>query len=549
MKKIRYIFSGILLCVTLLSCHVLEEEVVSGVTGEFYNTPEGFLAAVDAAYEPLRTYYADEQGTTLTVFGTDEFTNGGHGNYHFLNQYTAALNSESAPIWRVWSNFYQAINTCNTVISRAEETDLPQDEKNIRLGEMHFLRAHYYFELVRLFGPIHLTLEETIGVETEAVRESEDVIYAAIVNDLEFAIEQLPVTQSQFGRATRPASENLLSLVLLTRGYEDFAEANDFARAAELAITVIDNYHHRLLDSPIDVFDHDNEQNDEVIWSVQYTEDLISNGPGYRSHMYFGAWFSFYDGLNDSNEPGYGRPWIRFRPTPFGLENFRPLDVDSRYELIFQDVWYYNAAPSSIPEGSAVGDTAIWVTHRELTQADVDRIKQRLPNIVLYTWNLNNMNDDWYRPINMFPWPEAKFSDYKRAGDWTTEGSRDHIVYRLAETYLIAAEALLQDGKPDQAVAFVNAVRRRAAFPGMESQMEIASADLDIDFILDERARELFGEQKRWHDLTRTGKLVERVRLHNPEAAANIQAHHMLRPIPANQITRTSNGYLQNPGY
>src|SRR5690554_1420001 len=139
MKNINYILSGLLISMTV-SCNVLDEEVVSGVTGEFYNTPEGFQAAVDAAYEPLRTYYADEQGTTLTVFGTDEFTNGGHGNYHYMNQYTAALNSESAPIWRVWSNFYEAINICNTVVSRAEEAGFPQEEINLRVGEVRFLR-------------------------------------------------------------------------------------------------------------------------------------------------------------------------------------------------------------------------------------------------------------------------------------------------------------------------------------------------------------------------------------------------------------------------
>jgi len=83
--------------------------------------------------------------------------------------------------------------------------------------------------------------------------------------------------------------------------------------------------------------------------------------------------------------------------------------------------------------------------------------------------------------------------------------------------------------------------------------MNITASDLDIDFILDERTRELLGEFHRWFDLVRTDKLIERVRLHNPEGGPNIQDHHALRPIPQEQIdlTRNSDGssYGQNAGY
>jgi hypothetical protein len=83
----------------------------------------------------------------------------------------------------------------------------------------------------------------------------------------------------------------------------------------------------------------------------------------------------------------------------------------------------------------------------------------------------------------------------------------------------------------------------------MEAAMQITGADVDLDFLLDERGRELFGEGHRWWDLTRTGTLVDRVKLHNVEAAGNIQDYHVLRPIPQTQIDRTIGGYQQNPGY
>jgi hypothetical protein len=120
---------------------------------------------------------------------------------------------------------------------------------------------------------------------------------------------------------------------------------------------------------------------------------------------------------------------------------------------------------------------------------------------------------------------------------------------RLGEAYLLRAEARFQQGDLQGAADDINVIRTRAAWPGKEAEMQITAGDVDIDFILDERARELDGEGQRWWDLVQTGKLVERVRLHNSQAAPNIQEHHIRRPIPQDQIDRTEGGYAQNPGY
>jgi starch-binding outer membrane protein, SusD/RagB family len=100
----------------------------------------------------------------------------------------------------------------------------------------------------------------------------------------------------------------------------------------------------------------------------------------------------------------------------------------------------------------------------------------------------------------------------------------------------------------------VNAVRTRAAKPGQQAAMQVTAADLNMDFILDERARELFGEGHRWFDLARTGTLIERVKRWNADARPFITAgKHELRPIPQTQIDRTKNEdgteFAQNPGY
>jgi len=569
MKNMKYLFLVVAVALlTCVSCEVLEEEIISGVTVDtHYGTPDGFVDAVNAAYKQFRDFYGDEDGCEITVFGTDEYTNGGHGGAQYINKYIAGLNGESSTFWDPWQRFYEGINTCNAVIGRAEEADIPADEKAVLVGEVKFLRAHYYFLLVQFWGPVHLTLEETVGVETEATRTPESDIYNAIIADLEDAIAVLPVTQSEFGRITKPAAQHGLALAYLTRAYQPYGQASDFSDAADLAEEVINSSGHELLDDYQEIYNiadanghllHTNEQNNEILWSIQYDIDPLKNGEGNRTHVYFRAWYeTFNDGLDRALGHGYGRPWIRFRPTPWLLENFRPLDVDARYEKSFAYVWLYNT-DRNIPAGASVGDTAIWITDKAAAEFDTAAIYARLPGVKLFTWNLSEIDEDWclWRTdvsvnspnINIFPVP-WKIDDNLRSSLNATNGSRDFIVYRLGETYLVAAEAMLgRDGDGTNAVVYVNTLRERAAFDGMEAQMQVTAGDVDLDFILDEWSRECFGEQSRWLDLKRTGKLIERVKLYNPDAQ-NIQDFHVLRPIPVNQITRTTNDYGQNPGY
>jgi len=142
-----------------------------------------------------------------------------------------------------------------------------------------------------------------------------------------------------------------------------------------------------------------------------------------------------------------------------------------------------------------------------------------------------------------------KWIDNTRPNRQHTQGQRDFILMRLADAYLIRAEANHKLGNNAAAAADINIIRKRAAWDGKEAEMEITAADINIDFILDERARELVGEGHRWFDLVRTGKLIDRVKAHNLDATGNIQAHHVLRPIPLDQIDRTEGGYPQNSGY
>ena len=144
-----------------------------------------------------------------------------------------------------------------------------------------------------------------------------------------------------------------------------------------------------------------------------------------------------------------------------------------------------------------------------------------------------------------------KFHDSTNPTGWEYFSRRDWFVLRLAEMYLIAAEAEMNLGNKTEAVKLINTLREKRAIAGHEAEMRISEADLDIDFILDERGRELSMELQRYFDLKRTGKFIERIKKMNPDVADVIQPYHQLRPIPQSEIDALTNKdeFKQNEGY
>ena len=192
------------------SCNkMLDEDVRSQAPYDYLNTPSGFEDAVRAAYSSLRNYYGQERGMTLTVFGTDTYTNGADGSFKYVNQYTPNLDARVSIIREIWNEFYIAINTCNTVIDMASQVQGITDKtRAIRVAEARFLRAHYYFVLAQMFGPIPLPLKANRSVITEATRQPLASVYNAITSDLEMAIKDLEIKPVDYGRATKPAAEH-----------------------------------------------------------------------------------------------------------------------------------------------------------------------------------------------------------------------------------------------------------------------------------------------------------------------------------------------------
>jgi hypothetical protein len=527
------------------SCVDLTEHPITGITSAYYNTPAGFEAAVNAMYQPMRNHWPLERGSTMTVFGTDEYQKGADGSYKFFNDYTAQLNGDVDFIRDTWFDFYKGINTANTVIAAAPTANLADALKATRVGEAKFIRALYYFTLVRTFGDIPIYTEPNTSVNTETNREPKSKVYDLIISDLLAAEAALPDKAAQFGRADKPAVQHLLGEVYLTRA-GSATSSPDFALAAAKLQLVANNTRFSLLPSYKDLWRIDNENNAEVVFSIQFTADPLTTGSGNKLHLYWGYPYDLEPGM--LRDIANDRPFRRFRPSTWLLALW-DRTKDSRYDDMHKVVWISNN-PNNLPKNAAgqpkflVGDTAVYFPGK----ATITAAERAATRYKLYAES--EYQDAIFPVLN-------KYLDPTRTSTNQEEGQRDHPIFRLANTYLMLAEALIRDGKVTEGLVWLNKVRTRAAKPGQVAAMQVTAADLatsssgpdPIEFILDERARELTGETTRWFDLTRTGRLVSRVKKWNPGGGPNIQEFHNLRPLPNAEILNSTGAMKQNPGY
>ena len=549
-KKSLKIFSLVAFMMVGQSCQdVLKETVISNIGNDYINTGKGFEDAVKAAYSSLRNYYGTQQGLTVTEYGTDLYATGADGGYKGFHFYDAQLQPTVDYLAVIWDETYRGINTCNAVIERAPKvTGVTDAVKKQRIAEVKFLRAHYYFLLFQQFGGVDLRLTETLTPTKVTSRASDADMYKAIIADLEAALPDLDskIRAAEYGRATKAAAEHLLSRVYLTKGNSTSKATDDYAKAESYAASVIKNYGFKLLPDFASVFAQGaGEINDEVIFAVQYTSDPLTDGGGNNLHLLFGMQYDVQAGM--VRDIVNGRPFKRLRPTKYCLETvFADRVNDSRYKKTFKDTWLSNnpGTFTNVFDNSKksvtfkAGDTTIFIPGYEMSLAE----RTKKPYQVLVPSLYNEA---------LFPTLQ-KFLDPLRPDRTYEAGSRDFLCFRLADTYLMIAEAQLLQGKTKEATESINMVRRRAAFAGKSTAMEITQAQMNMEMIFEERGRELVGEQTRWMDLKRWGNLVDRVQKYNPQAAPNVKAIHLVRPIPQTQIDRTEGGssaFPQNPGY
>lgn len=555
----------------LYSCE-LDEYNPSGVTAEaIWSTPEGFETAIAAAYSYQRDFYGKENAIFMNESGTDIWFNGAYKSYsNELSRYenftplTGNFNKST------WPDTYQAINSCNMGIEQIENVTFPsQGEKDAKLSELLFLRAWYNWHIVEFYGGVTLRKEAVKSVQLTAQRSPVSEFYELIISDLQFAVEHLPTDQGQYySRATRQSALGLLTRTALTGAYHVPDKMDEyFTLALNSAKDLIDNqstYGVELWDDIHDLYDpYNNKQNKEALYvASNSTNDALNIKYGNRAFHYWSCKYHQLPGLQRSLEYGLGNS-DRFMPT-LALLDFYNEEIDARYGAFFREAWLCNDS-TDIPLWTLqelvdndldtnlagqrkfrLGDTAVLVTKKSIPDEGKRPYAVYDRDYIYYT-----DADGAINPAHASYWPSLKkFDDPFREDPSDRYGSQDVILIRLGEIYLAAAEAAFQRGDPGTAAQYLNVIRTRAAKPGHEADMQITAGDVNIDFILDERARELCGEWIRWFDLKRTGKLIERVHRYNPDITA-IQDYHVLRPIPQAEMDALLNAeeYGQNPGY
>jgi len=546
----------------------LDENPQSVLTPAFFSTAQGFQSGLDAAYGGMRNLWGTENLFTTTCIGTDEFITGNDGTGNNINYYSSGYNPGDGKLNTLWNSCYTFINTCNGLMDNGPDIKgIDETKKNAMIAEAKFLRANYYFVLVQFWGNITLNKHFQSTPTTAAQRDSRADVYNFIIQDLKDAIAGLPASPLATGvlpgKANAAAARHILSKVYLARAGSPAAQASDYQDAYNMATGLISSSASLGLGLLTDfgsVYQEGNEMNTESLWTIQHTTNIPYNGPNNSSgtdnvlvHMWVPKYETFVLGMQ--RDIVNGRPYIRAIPTRWLTDTaFKDKSNDTRFNKTFQTVWYCNNAagipkwPSPVPAGVdptlagkprfTLGDTACYMPGVNMTDAQIAATRYLL--MPPRTYN-----------IQMAPYMR-KYVDTKRA-DMNSPSVRPVIVWTLSETYLVAAEAAYMLNKIPETVALINTIRTRAAYPnGNVANMQISAADLSLDFILDERSRELCGQMVRWWDLVRThtagvSNLLVRVRLHNTDGMNNIRAKDTLRPIPQSQMNSVTSGPAYGP--
>ena len=546
-KNILYLF--VLLMVAGCSDFLDEVNNSRVVEEEYYATPEGYESLVNATYASLRDVFGEEPW--LFSAGTDLYVEGRNAQPEGISEYRN-LGPSEGPVEDFYLATYAAIQRANTALYYNDKT-VPTSTLDERRGEVKLIRALYYFLLVQQFGDVAIVENRINEPVTKFERNPAEEVYQFIISEMEEALELVPASPQQEGRVGKGAVEHFLAKVHLTRGYDPYGSQADFTKAAQYADAAIARG--SLVNSFEALFFPGNENNPEVLFSVQYSPSSIVDPKedGHMQNLFFGPYLG-----GEGATQGYPYRSNTLVPTLFLFDLYS--QYDERLEATFMlEVYeryydYYDRNSELDNLNVATFFAPSWVDTAAWRAADPENRAATRIRPYPIGWEAGPNSLDGTSPgIKKFDDPKSAFSN-------NGSSTRDIILARLGETYLIAAEAYFQLGQMDAAVSRINTVRLRAAEPGAEEEMTITAADVDIHFILDERARELAGEYHRWFDLKRTGTLVERTALYNRDIKQWFDsgvnpfmgtggALKILRPIPQRAIDLNEANIQQNPGY
>lgn len=483
---------------SLFSCSdFLDEELTTKRSLDYYQTVEGLQSlAVGAYQQTLNTLFDGEVAFAYLNYGTDEFKIGGDGSNGVYNNYDGGLksivtqvNGNTVAADVLWNKMYVAINTANILIKQTMENEEAGTEtKNTLLGEGYFFRGFAYYVLINQYGNVPLKLEPSEVVELEFNRASSEEVTNQVVEDLTKAYDLLPPNRSLKGQLNKSAAAHFLAKAKLYRASEKNDEWNESNKRDDLqsVVSLSDEViaAHPLAPNFSDLwaFEGPNEANEnlqEIILSAQFS-DASATARSNRQHLYY---LARYDDLPYmQRDISGGRPYSRLFPTYYMFRVYDQIN-DSRFWKSFKTKHRLNNASGSYYEN---GDLGIMYA---INQPGDDRFESSsIKDEVIYEKTgktipsvfvafPKGMREDGALYSGVRYPSLSKHMDASRPGMNITDGQRDVILARSAETYLLAAEAKVRlanlgAGSYEEALEYINVIRRRAAYKEGENRSD-----------------------------------------------------------------------------
>ena len=556
MKSSIYKSALILLFITFSAAckkDLLDEKPPQLITSEtLFSNLAGFEAGLNGLYAQVRREKEEAYGShsmmgSMFTFGTDNVTVN-HQDIGYImtamlwKNNNNALNEENEIVFN-W--LFSIVNAANTIINQAENRDdidwsggskSASETRDRVIAEAQAIRAWAYRHLTYGWGDVPLTLEQSSGstIKTDWERTPINQVREQIINDLLAAEPNIDVEPSLRGRITKGAVQHYLAEMYLTTGHPD--------TALEWANKVINTPEYKLVkqrygvrsNQPgvpfMDMFWEGNtnreEGNTEALWVFQFGLKVTGGGECMVRRIHLSRfWNLSINGVrplvHTYTRGGLG--YSRFTFTKWALDNYEPKDDRFSYHAIRKFYILGDATANApypadkLPAGYNYGDT-IWCK-----------------------WN----PDITYTTRARFDWPFSRKAEGVDPANMNEPYmNTDQVYLRLADTYLLKAEAEYKLGRPQDAANTLNIIRSRS------NASEITAAQVNIDFILDERSRELFFEEHRRWTLLRTHKYLERTMAHNMNGGQNLSPRDTLYPIPQSVIdANLTKPMPQNPGF
>ena len=554
-----------------------------------YETTTDMDMAVTELYYLVRQEFYTNYDHCLDFLGvSDLVANGSDG--HVVSNLSNTINPTSSMASYHWTQLYKLIGQCNVCISRVGKSSLSDENKAKYEAKGRFFRAYAYRTLAYLYGGVPLQLEEVTKPKTNYTRASKEEVLKVAIEDAVFAAEHLDDIQNvKDGEVSNAAANFLLGELYLANG--------DNEKAVATLSKLIENPNLSLMterfgsragedgDVYWDLFRRGNQNrneggNKESIWVIQLKEDVKGGGSSTSSYFWSadgGYWLERYCA------PQVGQFTIDYNGRsikPFlwpigdytggrGIGTFIPIEHfnyawgdygsadyandirNSEYNFprkfkytnkaafgddaeLFGD--YFDVENPNLPEGAVISQAGLPGSNL-FSQTDV-------PNRYIMGYQT--------KCVNPYNYPDAAYAD-KNSYMLTGTGGKvytDQYMMRLAEVYLLRAEAYLKKGDAAKAADDINVVRRRS------NASDVESSKVDMDYILDERMREFGIEEKRFLTLARLGLVYDRIKKYNPfywaensDDAGILEKYNML-PIPQSVKEANKDAELgQNPGY